>query len=278
MSQVAQIDSEHSHRVLSMNRSRRAMRFRWALIGGHAVAIVALLLGWQLLYAIVGDDVFASPAQTFEAMASKLPDWVPDLRSTLLALFAALAGTVAIGVLLGFVFGLSEFLTEVFRPILVTIYAIPKIAVYPVFLLAFKVSLTTLVLFAIFHGVIPVILLVMEGTRRIPSIYLKLGDVYSMSILRKVRHILLPALSPVVAEGVRMGASLTFLGVIIAEMFGSNSGLGYRLVAYLNLNQTKNILSIFIVISLLGIILSLVLTRWERSVQGRSGRAPEQSI
>lgn len=256
---------------------RRSLQPGSAILGGHVLVLAGLLLGWQMLYAIVGADALSSPAETGRALVSNLPGWLPDLQSTLLVLLVSVAGTAILGVLIGFLLGLSEFFTEVLRPVLLTIYAIPKIAIYPVFLLVFKIGHTTLILFAIFHGIIPVILLVMEGTRRIPSIYLKLSDVYAMSMLQKARHILLPALSPVVAEAVRIGASLTFLGLVVAEMFGSGSGLGNRLVAYLNLNQTENILSVFIVISLVGIALSVALTRWEHSVQRRSGRLPELS-
>jgi NitT/TauT family transport system permease protein len=251
---------------------------RSALIGGHVLVVAALLLGWQTVYAIAGDNVFASPADTASALLSNLPDWWPDLRSTLVVLVISVVVTAVLGVLIGFLLGLSEFLTEVLRPLLLTIYAIPKIAIYPIFLLVFKIGFTTLVLFAVFHGIIPVILLVMEGTRRIPSIQLKLARVYGLSLVQKARHILLPALAPVVAEAVRMGASLTFLGLVVAEMFGSSSGLGNRLVAYLNLNQTENILSVFILISLVGVALSVALTRWERSVQSRSGTTPEVAV
>jgi ABC-type nitrate/sulfonate/bicarbonate transport system permease component len=255
-------------------RTRPSVNPRSALLG-HVVVVTALLLGWQLVYALADANVFSSPAETVSALLSNIPGWWPDLRSTLLVLVLAVVATAVLGVLIGFLLGLSQFLTEVLRPILLTIYAVPKIAIYPIFLLVFKIGFTTLVLFAIFHGIIPVILLVMEGTRRIPAIYLKLARVYDMSLVQKARHVLLPALAPVVAEAVRMGASLTFLGLVVAEMFGSSSGLGNRLVAYLNLNQTENILSVFILISLVGIALSVVLTRWERSVQSRSGRTPE---
>jgi NitT/TauT family transport system permease protein len=258
-------------------RARPSVNRRSALLG-HVVVVAALLLGWQAIYAVADKNVFASPAETGRAFLTNLPEWWSDLGSTLSVLVIAVVATAVFGVLIGFLLGLSEFMTEVLRPILLTIYAVPKIAIYPIFLLVFKISFTTLVLFAIFHGIIPVILLVMEGTRRIPSIYLKLARVYDLSLLQKARHVLLPALAPVVAEAVRMGASLTFLGLVVAEMFGSSSGLGNRLVAYLNLNQTENILSVFILISLVGIALSIVLTRWERSVQSRSGRATEVAV
>ncbi|MDP9821151.1 ABC transporter permease [Nocardioides massiliensis] len=255
-------------------RRKRPASLAW----GHLALVAALLIGWQILYVVVGENVFASPAETGTAFVSNLPDWYPDLRSTLTVLVIAMIATAVLGVLIGFLVGLSEFWTEVLRPILLTIYAIPKIAIYPIFLLVFKIGFSTLVLFSIFHGIIPVILLVMEGTRGIPAIQIKLARVYNLSFLQKCRYILLPSLAPVVAEAVRMGASLTFLGLVVAEMFGSSSGLGNRLVAYLNLNQTENILSVFILISLVGIVLSVLLLHWERSVQRRSGLVPDSGL
>ncbi|MGK2932881.1 MAG: hypothetical protein ACSLFD_08965 [Solirubrobacterales bacterium] len=45
-----------------------------------------------------------------------------------------------------------------------------------------------------------------------------------------------------------------------------------------NLNQTENILSVFILISLVGIVLSVLLLHWERTVQRRSGLVPDSGL
>jgi ABC-type nitrate/sulfonate/bicarbonate transport system permease component len=260
--------------MISTTRPRKTLPSRaqsaWATIAiGHIVVIGTILLAWQGLYAAAGEEKLSSPIQTVQALVTNLAAWTPDLVSTLTVLAIALSVTAVLGVSLGFFIGLSAFWTDVFRPALTVIYSIPKIAIYPIFLVIFKISYTTLVLFAVFHGIIPIMIMVMEGVRSIPAIQMKLAQVYKLSLWQTFVHVLLPSLAPVIAEAVRMGASLTFLGLIIAEMFGSTRGLGNRLVAYLRLHQVDNIISVFILISAVGIILSVILLAWQRSAQSK---------
>ena len=59
------------------------------------------------------------------------------------------------------------------EPILISLYTLPKITLYPVVLLIFGLSLPGRVTFGAMHGVLPVALLTMNAIRNIPPVYLK---------------------------------------------------------------------------------------------------------
>jgi len=58
-----------------------------------------------------------------------------------------------------------------------------------------------------------------------------------------------------VLSGLRLGASLTLLGVLIGEMFGAQKGLGFLLMNAMELNDTASLsaLSVLLLIAALGL-------------------------
>ena len=80
-------------------------------------------------------------------------------RPSRFALALAIAGGLAIGLTLG----LSRLASEVFEPMLVAIYSIPKITLYPILLLAFGLGISAKVAFGTLHGIIPIALFTING-------------------------------------------------------------------------------------------------------------------
>ena len=75
-----------------------------------------------------------------------------------------------------------------------------------------------------------------------------------MSYLQLIRTILLPAVLPSFLTAARLAFGLTFLGTIIAEMFGSNGGLGDELVRNMYLVRVDRILAQVVLIGVYAII------------------------
>ena len=60
--------------------------------------------------------------------------------------------------------------------------------------------------------------------------------------------VLLPSIAPEVFTGVRVGISLTFIGVILSEMFGSHQGIGYLLMQAIGLSNGSLIMALTVII------------------------------
>ena len=68
---------------------------------------------------------------------------------------------------LGLVLGLQRFAGDVAEPILVALYTIPKITLYPLILLIFGLGVSAKVAFGVIHGVIPIILFTLNAVKNI---------------------------------------------------------------------------------------------------------------
>ena len=140
------------------------------------IIVVAVLLIWQGLAQWVGATALPGPLPTLvlsrqvravRAVCRRTP---PRRRS---AFALALLIAYGIGLAIGVWMGAHRLSGAVGEPILVTLYSLPKITLYPVILLIFGLSLSGKVTFGAIHGVLPVALLTMAAIRNIPPVYLK---------------------------------------------------------------------------------------------------------
>jgi len=134
------------------------------------------------------------------------------------------------------------------EPILISLYTLPKVTLYPVVLLIFGLSVAGRVTFGAMHGVLPVALLTMSAIRNIPPVYLKSAQALHLSRWQIITTVLFPATLPEVVAGLRIGFTLTLLGVLLAEMFAAKHGLGSLIINAMQLLQGEEMVSVALVL------------------------------
>lgn len=234
---------------------------------------VAVLVLWQVIFWIVGRPALASPWESVLDLVRNATEWLPDLWASLIALLVAFAISAFFGVTFGFLIGLSTFWSDVFTPIFQALYSIPKITLYPVFLLMFGVTLAGRVAFSVFSGIFPILLICIAATQAVPPVYLKLARAYSLSFPQKAIHILVPAILPHLVVGLRTGFNLCFLGIILAEMFTAFEGLGFRLMRYTLLIRPSSILALILLIVFIAFLATFLFLLWEERMEVKAARA-----
>jgi len=221
------------------------------LIGPTCVALVVLLL-WEALHLAVGGTSLSSPAQTGAALwqmlgtASFWDNVAETGRALVYALVIAIAGGIALGVLLG----INRMAGTVAEPLLVNLYSLPKVTLYPLVLLVFGLGLSAKVAFGVMHGLIPILVFTMNAIRQMKPVYLRAAHTMRLPLRQTVWRVVLPAIFPEIVAGMRLGFSLTLLGVLIGEMFASQKGLGYLLTNAMNLGDIGTIMSVALFLTL----------------------------
>jgi NitT/TauT family transport system permease protein len=210
------------------------------------VLIILLLIVWELCYLAVGDVALRSPWQTVRFLGTlmRTDTFWGHLSESMQAFAAALVIAVALGLLIGFALGLHRLSGDAFEPMLVALYSIPKITLYPILLLAFGIGISAKIAFGAIHGIIPVALFTLTAVRSIKPILVKTGRVLKLRPVLMVRSVLFPAAVPEIFTGIRVGFSLTLVGTVLGEMFASQRGLGYLLMNAINLYNVDLIMSV----------------------------------
>jgi NitT/TauT family transport system permease protein len=231
------------------------------------VLLVAILLAaWQLLYWAVGDIGLSSPARTLSTVTKMLADprFFAHVRETLLAFLQAFAIALSIGLLIGLTLGASRFAGEVAEPMLVALYSIPKVTLYPVILLVFGIGMPAKVAFGAIHGIVPISLFAMNAIRNISPVHLRTARVLRLSALQTAGKILLRAALPEIVTGIRVGFSLTLIGTLLGEMFGAQRGLGFLLMQAMSLHEMERIMSVTLLLVVFAATVNAALLALER--------------
>jgi len=244
----------------------------WRSTRNAAVLIVGLLIAWQLLYVIAGQAALAPPLATLRYTAALLATegFRGHLSESMRAFGAALTIAVASGLLIGFWLGFHKLAGEVCEPILVALYSIPKITLYPILLLAFGLGMSAKVAFGALHGIIPVALFTINVVRNVKPILIKTGRVHGLRPTEMVRIVLFPAALPEIFTGLRVGFSLTLIGTLLGEMFAAQRGLGYLLMTAIGLHNVELIMAVTLILFVFAAAVSSVLLAFDRRLHANA--------
>lgn len=231
--------------------------------------IVALAALWQLASWVFGPLVLPSPARTLQQLATEVsaPDFGVNLAATATAFAAALLIAVVGGIAIGLALGARRLAGDVMEPILMALYSIPKIALYPVVLLIFGLGISAKIAFGAIHGIIPIAIFTMTAVRNIPPVYLRSSRAHRLTTMQSALHVLIPAAVPEIVAGLRIGFSLTLLGTLLGEMFASQRGIGHMLMRAIERNEAPTIMALALMLFVFATVVSLGLLQWDRRLR-----------
>ncbi|HEX9465009.1 MAG TPA: ABC transporter permease subunit [Alphaproteobacteria bacterium] len=236
-----------------------------------ALVLAGLLLVWQALNWWIGDVAISGPAETIRHAVALLarPRFWPHVQESLTAFAYALVLAWGAGIGLGVWLGAQRLAGDLAEPILVALYSLPKVTLYPLILLIFGLGLSAKVAFGWIHGVIPVAIFTMNAIKNIKPVYLKAARTMNLTPWQAATTILLPATLPEVVTGLRVGFSVTLLGVLIGEMFASKRGLGFTIINAIGLHDVETMMAVTLLLFVFAALSNAFLLALDRRLHKR---------
>ena len=241
-----------------------------------AGSILALLVVWELVPHIftvsAGTRLFlATPSQiaaTLWKMLSTGMIWGPlGVSATGFALGLGLA--IAVGVPLGVVLGRSPTLNAMVDPFVTAFNATPRLVFLPLVLLWFGLGMWSKVVIVFIGALFPILINTYEGVRNADRVLINVVRSFGAREWDIARLVVLPNALPYVVAGLRLGIGRAVLGVVVAEFFGSEEGLGVIMVQASGRYQVDIVFAGLIVFAALSLamtglvgLLELRLSRW----------------
>jgi len=245
-------------------------------IAAALIIALVILAVWQLLYLKVGQEAIASPGMALAKLLRLLgqPEFWVNTQETARALGLSLLISCVAGTLIGIALGSSRQASDVAEPMLVTLYALPKVTLYPVVLMFFGIGLTAKVAFGALYGMIPMTILTMDAIRNMNPTLLRTARVMRLDMWQTLAYIKVPATVPEIVSGLRISFSITLLGVMIGEMFASRRGLGFMIMNSIGVNDTATMMAITVLIGIFAIVVNTGLIALDDRVhRGNAGTA-----
>ncbi|MDT7953576.1 MAG: ABC transporter permease subunit [Acetobacteraceae bacterium] len=233
--------------------------------------IAIALLVWQAVGSWTQGVAVTGPLATFGFTATLLTtaQFWHNAGATAAAFALAFLLSAVFGLLLGLVLGLRRFAGDVAEPVLAGFYTVPKVTLYPVVLLVFGLGMSAKVAFGVMHGLVPVTLFTMAAIKTLPAVLPRAARAMRLSPAQTMRWVLLPACLPQIVSGLRLGFSLSLLGVLIGEMFSSQRGLGFLLVSGLAQHNVALSTSVVLLIVVFALLANTAMLRLSRRLSGQ---------
>jgi NitT/TauT family transport system permease protein len=257
---VAPETSGSAHLIAGDTSASAPRQSAQRFLDGLAFLVVLVAL-WQLVY-WKSEVAITGPLETVETAAALLGS--ENFWRHALASGRAFSASLILSCAIGLALGAHRFSGAVAAPMLTALYTIPKVTLYPMVLLVFGLGISAKVAFGVMHGIIPVVIFTMDAVRNINPVLLKTARVLKLSPAQTAARILIPAVTPEIVTGLRVGFSLTLLGVIIGEMFASQQGLGFLIINGMNVHDVRTLTAVVLLLVLFAVASSSALLVLER--------------
>lgn len=227
------------------------------------VAVVAFLIFWE--YAVYAKWVNAlftsSPLRIISAGATMVREgtiW-QDLATSGLEFGLGYGLAIAVGIPLGILMGWYRRLNAALEPFVNALYATPRIALLPLIVIWFGIDLGSKVAIVFLSTVFPILVNTMVGIRTIDRDFVKVARSFGASDRQLFLTVALPSSVPFLLTGLRLGLGHALIGIVVGEMYGATSGIGYMMAVAGSTFQTDRVMVGIIIIAVSGMVMTHML-------------------
>jgi NitT/TauT family transport system permease protein len=134
-----------------------------------------------------------------------------------------------LGAFFGYVLGMSRTAEIALSPYILALQIAPKVAFAPLFILWMGFTVYPKILVAVLIVFFPVLVNVLTAVRTVDPDMINLARAFKATRAQIFWKIEFPASLPSLFAGLRIGSTLAVVGVVVGELVGGNTGLGYLL-------------------------------------------------
>jgi len=255
--------------------SRRPRDARRLIVQISRIALpVGLLAVWELASGdpatqpgVLIDSFYVSkPSEIWAALVGWVEDGVllESVLATVTAMLYGFAVGASLGILVGIVLGSSPMLGDIFRPLIVALNAVPRLALVPLFILWFgfglgsKVALVALIVFfLVFYSTY-------EGVRDVEQRLIDVLKVMNASRLTLQMKVRIPSAATWIIQGLRVSVPYALVAAVTAEIIGANTGIGYLIQLSAGTFFTAGVFAGIAVLVVVSVLINALVTLLEK--------------
>lgn len=267
--------------VTVQNQHPPVLSYRWWIAHPMLIRVlsVVVFLGlWEYFGRSIDPLFLAAPSAIAEAAVemSKSGELWNALLTTLYPFTIGMLISIFGGIVIGVAMAQWKLLECILDPFVNAMYAIPRVALVPLIMLWAGLGIPSKVIILVSIAIFPVIINTFAGIRDVRHSMLEVGRAYCATDTQVFFKIVVPSAIPFLMTGIRLAVGLGIIGIVVAEFFTAQTGLGGVIIRYSNLFATAKMFVPIIVIGLLGVILTelvrlceMRLSRWRTLEQKR---------
>lgn len=220
-------------------------------------SLVGFLVVWELVSLKLPPVVLPHPTEVFAALWSLSTSG--QIGQAFLTMLAPLAEgfvlAMILGAAIGFFLGLNRWAAAAVDPLLYVIYSLPHVALLPLIIVWFGIGYNSTVIFVFISAIFSVIVNTESGVRNVDPGMLDVVRSLGANRWEEIREVIIPSTLPFLLSGMRIAVVMAVVGVIIAELFISATGVGYLLQYFSDTLQLAKYFAPLILVAALGVLL-----------------------
>jgi NitT/TauT family transport system permease protein len=228
--------------------------------GVRALTLLGGVIVWELIgrTGLFFPDIFPSFVAIVQALWEHVSTTVllPHLWASFYAVGGGFLIGTALGVPLGVIFGSRRSVIAVSEPLILYLAVIPKIIIFPIFILFFGIGVQSKLAVGASAAFFPISLLTIAGMREVKPIYLSVARSVGATPFKIATQIYLPAVMAYVFAGLRIGMGAAVTGALLAETKVARAGLGFLAVDYYAQYRIAEMYSLFLLIFLMAALIN----------------------
>jgi nitrate/nitrite transport system permease protein len=163
--------------------------------------------------------------------------------------------SAVIGIALGILVGASRWAHRGLDPIFQVLRTVPPLAWLPLSLAALHQANPSALFVIFITSVWPIIINTAVGVRNIPQDYRNVARVLRLSPVEYFFKVLMPATTPYVFTGLRIGVGMSWLAIIASEMLLGGVGIGFFIWDQYNAARIPDIVVALVWVGMVGFTL-----------------------
>lgn len=216
-------------------------RQRWLQLASYGLILVL----WLVVAEVTGNRLLPGPYAVAGKLAEEFGsgDLILHLGATLARVAASFFIAMAIGCAIGIAMGRSRSVDRLLDGWLVLFLNIPALVIIILAYVWFGLTEAAAVSAVAINKIPTVVVTMREGARALNRDLLEMADVFRMNRWRRLRHVVIPQLSPYLMASTRSGLSLIWKIVLVVELLGRGNGVGFQLQMFFSLFDIAGILA-----------------------------------
>ncbi len=267
--------SQQGARIASSGTAAAApSRASWSMHGVTVTLIrTTIILGFLFLWEFASGRwiepfLISSPSRIFSSLITGFTagDLLRHTWVTFLEIAIGYPIGAVTGIALGYTFGRSRLLAEIFEPIIVALNGIPRTALAPLFIVWLGIGIWSKV------GVVFLLTFFLNffntytGMRQMDREYIDLARLMRVSGWRLTFRVIFPAISPYIFVGIRTSIPFSVIGAIVGEFIAATEGIGFYIRFSAGIFRTADVFVGIIVLMFMVILMDKIASTVEKRV------------
>ncbi|BFM06135.1 ABC transporter permease [Halioxenophilus aromaticivorans] len=239
------------------------------LYSPRVLSVVIWLLLWQLVVTILQPELLPAPTAVFESLWQHAVrgDLVSQLAVTLRRLVIAFSLALLLGMVLGLAMGHFKRLNDWLDSILTLMLNIPALVTIILCLMWLGLNEVAAVTAVVMNKLPNMAAIFREGAKAVNRELLEVAKVYRLPASKALFKVYLPQLAPYFLAAARTGQALVWKIVLVVELLGCSSGVGFKLSVFFQMFDITSILAYTLAfVAIIYSFESFILRPWERRI------------